>query len=200
MAVNLTKASQNCISCWWGPLDVHSVKQKNALLTHRKHVCLKMSIKKPLYRYLASHRIFLARGRNCLLTYYTKVFPFDNIKHQIRLFIWAKVRITALIMRNVLLHYLKQLLLAQMEKKLYSVFHIQGILKHFTTQELTVYWLHREMWQPLYPQRMTYNLIGVRKGLLANMLIIWVTGKKPKWILYYINWKPELPEVHLVWK
>lgn len=39
-------------------------------------------------------------------------------------------------MRNVLLHYLKQLLFPQMEKKLYSVFHIQEILKHFTTQEL----------------------------------------------------------------
>lgn len=52
---------------------------------------------------------------------YTKVFQFDNIKYQIKLFIWAKVHITALIvMRNVLLHFLKQLLSAQMEKDIVS--------------------------------------------------------------------------------
>lgn len=63
------------------------------------------------------------------------------------LFIWARVHITAfIIMRNVLLHFLKKLLFAQMEDKLHSIFHIQEILKGFITQgDLTVYRLHGEM-------------------------------------------------------
>jgi len=38
VAVNLTKATQNCISCWGDPLDVHSVKQK--CTTYSQKTCV----------------------------------------------------------------------------------------------------------------------------------------------------------------
>lgn len=159
---------------------MHSVKQKRTYLL-TENVCLKILIKEGTASFLSTTYDIFGKVQ-WLLTCYTKVFQSDNIKHQIRLFIWASVHITALIiMRNVLLHFLKQILFVQMEKKLRCVLHIQEMLKHFTTQlELTVYWLHGEMWQPLYHQRKTCNLISVRKGLLANMLIILSHWKQAK--------------------